>query len=192
MADKIDYVASWADRLTSRLFTQYRNKTTWTAWIQGVLAPQFQDLEDAMQSMLAVFDYQNNSGVLLDLVGAYIGQPRLGVDDPTYKQYISGRIIANHSTGTPEELYRLLRALFGATAAPRYLGGYAKQFQLAVTGLALTVQQAALAASFIGAAKEAGARGVFVYRTYPTAQTFTFDVGPGYDVGFFADAIQTA
>lgn len=190
----IDYVESWAQRLRGRLYAQFRNATTWQKWCDEILGPQFQDLEDATQSLLSLLDIDNSVGAQLDMIGRYVGQPRLGLLDVTYRLYLRARVLANKSTGTVEEIFAIMRALYGASAGPRYLPGYVKQFAIRITKT-LTRTEALVGVSFLGSSKEAGARGLLEWRETDSASVFTFDgtgspAGLGFDVGYFAGAKQ--
>lgn len=185
----IDYVSSWQQRLASRLYAQFRGATTWQQWTV-LLGRQFQPLEDAAQSLLSTYDFTSNAGVLLDLVGNLVGQQRLGTSDATYIVYIAGRIIANRSKSVTEDIFGVMRAIFGSTAGPRYLPGYVKQFAIYISGTTLTLAQAIIGVSFLDAVRDSGARAILIFMQSPAAQTFTYDSGPGYDVGAFADAMQ--
>src|SRR5262249_50537515 len=109
----VDYISDWASRLRTRLYTQFRNKTTWNAWIDNVLAPQFQDLEDAAQTLLGIVDIDNSQGAQLDVLGRIVGRQRNGDDDPTYRLHLKATIAANKSSGDPESLYTVFHALLG-------------------------------------------------------------------------------
>ena len=170
---KIDYVSSWQTRLTTRLYVQFCGAVTWQQWV-ALLARQFQDLEDAGQSMLSAYDYTNNAGALLDLVGGIVGQQRLGSTDANYIVYIAARIIANRGTTTAENIFSVMRAIFGANAMPRYAGGYAKQFIISITGVSVTLAQALIGVEFLNDTKDVGARAILVYDTVPASQIFTY------------------
>ena len=189
----IDYVDDWAARLRSRLFTQFRDATSWQAWCDEVLGPQFQDLEDAAQTLLTLLDIDASEGVQLDNIGRIVGQSRNGVNDPTYRLYLSARVLANKSTGTVDDIFKVMRALFGQDETqPTYHGGWVKQFAIRI-GEALTRAEALIAVEFLGDAKEAGARGILEWTESPPASMFQFDgtaspTGLGFDVGYFAGA----
>ncbi len=191
MADpiKIDYISDWRKRLRGRLYTQFRNKVTWEKWVQ-LLGRQAQDVEDAGQSLLTLWDIANSEGANLDRIGRAIGQKRLGTDDPTYRLYLFARVVSNKSTGTPENIYAVMRALFGDDAGPVYKGGWVKQFAVKIAGVVLTRAQALVAVEFLHTSKESGARGILEWQESPTAALFTFDSGPGYDVGVYAGALE--
>lgn len=189
MAIQIDYVSDWTARLRSRLYTQFRNKVTWEKWVV-LLGRQFQDLEDATQTLFSFFDIDNVSGLQLDLIGRVVGQPRNGVSDADYRLYLRARIATNRSTGTPEDLYRVFRALFGASiglvVTTSNIG--VKAFALRVKGV-ITHAQAAIGLSFLRDAKESGARALLEWQESVDANLFRFDSGPGFDVGVFAGGL---
>jgi hypothetical protein len=193
VANQIDYIDDWAARLRSRLYTQFRSATTWQAWCDEVLGPQFQDLEDAGQTLLTLLDIDDSEGVQLDTIGRVIGQPRNGVNDETYRLYLSARVLANKSTGTVDDIFKVMRALFGEDETlPTYQGGWVKQFSIRI-GAALTRSEALIATEFLGDSKEAGARGILEWRESAPALMFQFDgtaspTGLGFDVGYFAGA----
>ena len=170
----IDYIESWAERLRARLYTQFRDAVTWGQFAD-MLAAQFQDLEDAGQSLLTLLDIDNSVGTQLDGIGKIVGQARAGALDSAYRLYLKARVASNKSSGTAEDLYLVMRLLFGSTTArPSYKGGLVKQFELAVAPV-LTRAQAIIAASFVGTAKEAAARGVFKWQESSDDLVFRFD-----------------
>ena len=190
---QLDYIDDWAVRLRSRLYTQWRHASSWQAWCDDVLGPQCQDLEDAAQTLLTILDINASEGVNLDNIGRIVGQPRNGVDDSTYRLYLSARVLANKSAGTVDDLFKIMRVLFGLSSTqPRYESGWSKQFVIKI-GAVLTRAQALIAAEFLGDAKEAGARGILEWKESAAASMFQFDgtaspTGLGFDVGYFAGA----
>jgi hypothetical protein len=182
----IDYVADWAARLRSRLYTQFRDATTWQQWCDEVLGPQLQDLEDAGQTLLTLLDIDESEGAQLDNIGRIVGQPRNGIDDETYRLYLSARILANKSTGTVDDIFKVMRALFGQDEArPTYAGGWVKQFVIKV-GAILTRAEALIATDFLSDSKEAGARGLLEWSEAAPTGTFTMWDGPVLATGIVA------
>jgi len=186
-AQKIDYVNDWKTRLRSRIYWQFRNATKALAELDAD-AVQFQQLEDATQSLLTLISIPDSVGAQLDAIGRLVGQPRSGVDDATYRLYLSTRIVANRSEGTPESLYRVFSALLGAVLLI-YIPGGNKSFVLRVR-TPITSIQAVVARTFLNQAEEAGARGILEWQQAADAALFRFDTGPGFDVGVFADAME--
>ena len=169
----IGYVANWAARLRTRLYAQFRDKVTWKQWAD-LLGRQQQVLEDATQTLLTILDIDASEGVQLDVIGRIVGQLRTGVEDATYRLYLRARILANRSTGTPENIYSVMRALFGEVEAqPLYIGGWVKQFVIHI-GKVLTRTQALVAVEFLHDSKEAGARGLLEWQEYEDSLLFEF------------------
>jgi hypothetical protein len=181
----LDYISDWPARLRSRLYAQFKDSVSFTAFanLLGALA---QDWEDAAQSCLTIISIDNSSGVQLNNIGKLVGQPRIVADDATYRTLLKARILANKSEGTPEELYGVLNALLSRPGLLYVLGGQ-KEFVVRVIGV-ITSAAASLARDLLGVAKEAGARAIIEWQQVPTANLFMFDTGPGFDVGVWADA----
>jgi hypothetical protein len=195
MSITVDYESNWYERILGRIYTQFRDTVTWPLWAR-LIARQAQDLEDALQSLFNVYDIDNVGGVQLDVIGTIIGQPRLGVDDATYRLYLKTRIMANRSTGTPEDLYKVMRAFFARLAAFTFLEVHTsnigvKAFTLRVSAV-ISRAEAMIATYFLGVAKEAGARGILEWREQTGSTTFTYDgtTAQAYDNGKYAGAKQ--
>lgn len=181
----INYVASWQKRLRARLYKQFRNQPRFIAFAD-LIARQAQDVEDAFQSLLTMPSIDDSEGEQLRIIGRRIGQPNLGWTDVLYRRFLKTRILINRSGGTIPEIYAIFKQAFGELG---YVIGQAgiKQFYVRVRD-PMTATQAAVAMLFLQDAKDAGARGILQFHTVPTAQVFTFDVGPGFDIGKLADA----
>ena len=201
MADsvKIDYLNDWETRLLGRLYTQFRDATSWRLWVTDVIAPQAQALEDGFQTLLTLLDVDNSQGVQLDRIGRLIGQARLGVTDVVYRTYLRARIQANRSDGAPEALYRVFRALYGAT-----IGQVITTSNIGVKAFvhkiksAITFAQAIVGVGFLRDAKEAGARAILQWQEAANSAMFAYG-GPGtgvdpatqgYGIGIYAGARQ--
>lgn len=201
MSITVDYISDWTARLKTRLYTQFRDADTWNA-ICELLGQQFQDLEDAFQTLLNLPSIDDCDGINLDRIGKLVGQPRLGVNDPDYRRYLRGRVGANRSAGTPEDLYAMYRAMFTHST----LSLLVQTAELAVKsffvriGGAITATDGVIALSFLRDAKEAGARAVLEFQQAEDDLLFSWDDDPtglGYgDVsdstvgGVYADALQ--
>jgi len=169
--DKIDYVASWADRLESRLMDQYQGKPNLVAFARNVCAPQFQDLEEAFQSLRTMPSIEDGVGFELDIIGRVLKQLRLGNDDPTYRLYLRTRDRANHSDGSVPALYGVLHALLGQAASFTYTPGRLASFEMRIN-TPVSTAVATVAASFLGDAKSDGVRGILEWQEDVDAETF--------------------
>lgn len=183
----VDYVTDWAGRLQSRLYMQFATKPKIKAWA-AMLGRQAQDLEDSAQAILTITNIDGSIGAQLDNLGRFIGQPRVGLDDPTYRTYLRARILANKSSGTPEALYRVIGALFSG-AVMKITSSGVKSFVLKVSTVVMSTAQANAALAFLIDSKEAGARVVLEYQQAPDARLLRFDTLPGFDNGIFGGAL---
>lgn len=186
----IDYEPDWETRLLGRLYWQFRSKPRIVAWTR-MIARQVQDVEDVFQAILSIVSIDDSVGAQLDNLGRFLGQPRAGLDDDTYRLYLKARIIANKSDGTPEAIYKVFRALFGPTVSMviKTSDVGVKTFVQHVATV-LTAAQVQAGLTFLRQSKEAGARAILEWQPSAAAATFTLDNGPGCDVGVFAGANQ--
>lgn len=178
----IDYVADWETRLLGRLYWQFRGKPNITAWVKMV-ARQFQDVEDVYQAILTIISIDDSVGAQLDNLGRFLGQPRAGLDDATYRLYLKARIIANKSDGTPEAIYKVFRALFGSAVSMVLTTSDVgvKAFKMYVQGI-LTAAQVRAGLTFLRRSKEAGARAVLEWQPAADISVMRWDVaGQGWD-----------
>jgi len=73
---------------------------------------QFEDLENALFTMLLYVWLDDAVGEQLDVVGIHIGVIRNGRNDETYRTIIRAQIQINISSGEPEALISAIRVLF--------------------------------------------------------------------------------
>lgn len=146
-----------------------------------------QDLEDALQQLKTQRFVDTAAGAQLEVIGKIAGQPRLGLDDDTYRRYIRARIAANNSDGTTEDLLNICELVVYDDDATYVLTqeGTATA-RLFVSGEFITGALAAILFSFLNAAKSGGVRIVLQWGESPLAELFQFDVGPGLDQGKLA------
>lgn len=183
----IDYVDSWQKRLRKRLYWQFKDVADWVA-MADMIAVQAQDMEDATQAVLTITSIDDSVGPQLDVIGRVVKQDRLGASDAVYRMYLKAKILVNRSGGTVENIYAVFNALLGELGYEIHTHPV-KTFVMNI-GTAITAAQAKIAALFLRDAKEAGARGIMQFHSVPTGQLFTFDVGPGMDVGKLGDATE--
>lgn len=183
----IGYISDWQKRLRSRLYLQFRTKTTFQA-LADMLAIQAQDLEDAFQSLLTITSIDDSEGTQLRTIGRIIGQQNLGWTDAVYRTYLKVRVLVNRSRGTVEDLYAILLLGFGDKNWRVRIAG--TKTILITSQDEVTADQVGAILLFLLSAKDAGARLILEYRTVPIASVFRFDTGPGYDVGVWADALD--
>lgn len=184
----IDFQSDWITRLRNRIFTQWRDSESWGRWVE-LLGRAAQDWENAAQTLLTSYDIENSEGAQLAMIGRIVGQEDPGLGDATYRQFLNARILANRSTGGPEEIYSVFRALYdvesGFYVSPSELGK--KEFSLRVS-TPITNLQAVHGQDFLGDAKEAGARAILEWQEVATTALFMFNTGSGFNVGVWANA----
>lgn len=163
----------------------------------SILVAPFQTLEDTLQQMLTMRTVDSAQGVNLDIIGKIVGQARIGAavgNDDIYRQYIRARIATNLSRGLPQDLYTIARLITGTT--PLVDGRiivrtvWNATFILELQDIPVDEDTAIVLQQMLVAAVSAGVRIVIIYSARPLAQTFRFDVGPGWDQGHLARGID--
>jgi hypothetical protein len=94
-------------RLTERM-----RKPKISALLASWLA-EVQEVERTSWDLLTKRSPATAEGVVLDILGKIVGQPRLSLTDDLYRIWISGRILANASSGRASQLLDIARKLAG-------------------------------------------------------------------------------
>ena len=154
-----------------------------------VVAVSSQTLETAQQQVLRQRTLENAVGANLDVIGKLVGQPRVGLDDDTYRRYCRASITANKSRGTAEELIDVADlVIFEDDAVYVVTIMSVAAVIVRVTEIGITDDLAQVTFNFLRRAASAGVRLVLEYgNTWPL---FTFDSGPGFDEGHFGGQID--
>jgi len=184
VAIRIGYVADWPSRLEGRLYEQFKGKPNFVQFARLVLGRQAQDLEDSLQTLASLPSIEDSEGVNLDVIGKIVGQPRVGVDDPTYRMYLRARVATNKSRGTVPDIYRVFNVLFGdpveQVIEPGGLASFVERILTPITGA-----QALVAVGFLHDAKAAGVRANLEWQEDVDAEMF-------YTAGGVTVALQTS
>lgn len=191
----IDHVQAALDRLPQQYRELCNGKTgeTNTQKLIRVLMSPAADLENALLAVLAGRNVDTAVGFMLDLLGKLVGRPRNGVtDDELYRRYVKAQISANKSDGLIEDILTIARLVVSNDDASIVLyNDGAAAYTVAVEGVATTVEVATVLAALVIRATAAGVRAIIQWSSSPPEETFRYDVGPGYDVGHYADATDT-
>lgn len=159
--------------------------------IRALLSPA-PDLVIAMHQVLTLRSVDNALGAQLDVLGRIVGRPRNGItDDEVYRRLVRAQISANKSDGTNADILTIARLVVAdpdATFVLRNEG--AAGFVLAVGGIALDEDIAAVLLELLLRATSGGVRLLLEYATSPPEDVFRFDSGPGFDVGHYATAVD--
>lgn len=157
----------------------------------SALAQPFQDLEVAFQQMLQFGQVGTAFGVGLDRLGAIVGQGRNGLFDDAYARAIATRIVTNRSGGGVEDLIAIAKLFLGTSLVGAIVvkNEGTATVRVSIVGGALNDTLAAQLYVFLRAGASAGVRIVLEWIDQAPSATFTFDKGPGLDVGAFANAL---
>lgn len=121
----LEHITDMVATAASRVLWQYKNLPRFTTLMAGNVG-QVQSLEDAMWAIVPMLDINQATGAWLDLLGAFVGEPRDGAEDDDYRRFIAARILANGSTATIEEI--LAVALLVCDTAPPGIGFKLKEW----------------------------------------------------------------
>jgi hypothetical protein len=173
-------ISNMSELAKARVLAQYQPATTRFVALVTELAGQVQEAETAIFGLLAQLSVATASGLWLERLGAIVGENREGLTDDGlssdgYRAFINGRVLANKSQGTVEELYAISHA-----AAPVNTFALSEQPPAAmqlVVGNAMTDLVAQRFARLLGVARAVGVRLSVLYNTLPDSNTFTFSSG---------------
>jgi len=96
------------------LLDQYKRKPRIEAWVRSYLR-QVQVLEDAAFDVRVKRLLDNAEGVLLDVIGRIVGEPRRSRGDDVYRLFIAARIRINRSKGGAQDVLAVLAIIAGGT-----------------------------------------------------------------------------
>jgi hypothetical protein len=123
-------------------------------WLSGAAG-----LEYAAHQLFLERSVDSAIGAQLDVVGKLAGQKRNGLVDDVYRRYIRARIRANRSTGSLNDLLRVLDLVVyddDATLRAHSMGGASGE--ILVSGVATSNDVADAAIRFVRAAESAAVR----------------------------------
>jgi len=167
------------------LLSQFGDSANMRAILAAFLRP-LQELENDSVAILEQMPLDVAAGVNLDVWGEIAGVARDGRTDDVYRALIKVTITAQRASGTVNAILDLVSELSGGGAVD-YTPQYPAKFRLTITPPApLTAQQIADILAALEAVVAAGV-GYIVAEAAP--DPFTYDIGPGYDVGKYATYI---
>lgn len=108
-------ITDLAARAASRVLSQYRSKTRFMALLNGINGLS-QQVEDALWAIVGQLQTATAQGVWLEYLGNLVGEARAGADDVSYRLFIDGRILANRSQGTVEDLIGVIKKVTAVSA----------------------------------------------------------------------------
>lgn len=173
----------------SMLLEQFRPATKLQGWLTAYI-DQIQEIETALDPLISAREIDNATGITLDNLGSVVGESRKGRADALYRVYIKVRILVNRSTGTAGELMTVAQLIAEQTAQDVwYQENDPKTVFIRARNFADSYPDET--AALLRLAKPAGTRLVYVYAADADDDNlFTFDSGPGLDVGKLAGSID--
>jgi hypothetical protein len=172
------------------LLAQFKGKQNVEALLGAALV-QVQELEDAIYGMLIGRWLPNAVGVQLDNLGKIVGQRRGTRDDDAYRRWIHARAMINRSSGTVEDIYKVVRRLLGEGATWRFEESFPATFSV-YANEPIAGDEGNNIVGGLQHAKPAGVRALFHWRR--SENTFRFapgnemvpDAVHGFGAGQFA------
>lgn len=113
----MEWTDSIADRATSRLLSQFREKPRLVAFIRAVIGAGVQDLHDAMYQALTERWIDTGIGAQIDRIGWVLDLPRAGWADETFRRLLRAQVLVLRSSGTWRDFAAILRAVDVTLAA---------------------------------------------------------------------------
>lgn len=133
-----------------------------------------QPIESALWQLLTQRFITTAIGVQLDFIGTIVGQPRLGLDDDSYRRYIRARVAAHKSRGTTEELIKVASlVLLDIEVQIRVETQGPASVQVTLVSNTIPDGVAAIVVSFLRQSVDAGVKLVLVTQPGPESQLFT-------------------
>lgn len=168
----------------ANLLEQFKDKTNFDATLKAFVQ-QIQETEEAGFQLLNDRYLGTAVGEQLDGIGQIVGEERKGRSDADYEIGIRARIQLNVSEGTIEDIIGLVIALAGDAITVRIIEDFPAAFEV-ITNDPIDAATAILIAQFIDEGRGAAIKKIF---TYGTTGAFTFDSGPGFDIGKLGNSL---
>lgn len=176
-----------AEEAVENLLHQFKDKTTLEAVLR-VFAEQVQGLEYVFFDLLHLRSLDQAFGAQLDELGRLLDLEREGRDDDIYRQWLKARIRLNLSSGTPEDIIALVRAVVGDKEI-EMIESFPAHFDVKLNEpIGVKGNQVS---KLMLSGKPAGVRGIFHW--FESGTPFVFDGDPdglGFNEGEFAGAVD--
>lgn len=174
-------------RSLNRLPIQFADDPNMQALVACYVFP-IQQLENTITSIMTQRNVYQATGATLTLLGKIIGQPRITTVDADFQRYVAARVAVNKSEGTAAALLLVATlALNDSTQTVILLNEGTATVRMRILN-PITDSLAAILSSLVTPAARAGVRLILQWSNASVANTFTFDAGPGFDVGNLASS----
>lgn len=185
MTTQLTYIGDHRARAVADLLHFDRLAERLRAFVEA-MSGGAQAIEDVAFDLLLSTGIEDATGIMLDRLGRIVGERRGGLDDGAYRGFIRVRIRANLSAGSLDDLIAVFQGASGASKVryydlfPAAFGIYAERAEPMTDRLRDRVR---------GIMDDIKPGGVGMTLLETDAQTFTFDLGPGFDGGLLARLI---
>lgn len=170
----------------TRLAEQFKGQANVEA-VVGVFAQQAQEIEDALFEIFDESMLSTAVGVQLDGFGSIVGEERQGRLDDDYRLAISSRISLNLTSGTAEQVIKLVQGLIFDSQTIEISEDFPAAFFVIIPEK-LDVDGAGVS-TFVQSAKPAGVRAIFWWFETDTPFGFLGDADAfPFGTGEFASA----
>lgn len=115
----VTYIPDHVEQALHNRLTQFSESPNLELLIRLFVEP-LQELEDIAFALITERMLSSAQGAQLDQYGAVAGQRRDGLDDETYRRFISVRLEANRSNGQPDVITNVLATLMKTATPVRY------------------------------------------------------------------------
>ena len=187
----VSYDPNHAAEALAELASQYRYRPQFEGLQTGV-GTRAQTIEDVLWAIYTTTGIAPNvagltvaQGVYLDRIGKIVGQARNGLVDAEYVLVLQARIRVLFSAGTIPDLQTILQLLTSNTILIE------EMFPAVVVVQDLTAVEAYPSVIFM-IINEMHPAGVLLhYQFVPSLPAFTYDTGPGYNIGHYAGVFSS-
>jgi len=173
-----DYVEWMLKMLNPR-----RNQPNFRALVRA-FAKACQLAEDLAWDVFLSSQLENASGITLIFAGRKVGEELGGLDEVEFRRIISARIRIGKSLGTPDDFIEIYKAATAAESV-KYFGGNAGFVLVAHRQSLMRDEYAGRVSQLMRLAKPVGVHMTLV-EAFSESESFTYDNGPGYNVGLYA------
>ncbi len=176
-----------AERSANRLLTQLQDKPRFNALLRLLVKP-FQELESVFWDLMLKRSIDAAEGAQLDMLGRILDEPRGPLSDEDYRAVLRVKVLVLKSSGTGPELIEICERMLQSSSAFTLSEYFPAAIEVQV--LSSPTFALSLLKRFLRRAKSAGVRLDVVDATGTgPGTTFTYDTGPGYDVGLYAGLV---
>lgn len=169
-------IASYIKEALKLVITQLRGKGKFEALLSSYVA-ELDELEAALWQLNEDRWIDTAEGEQLDGLGRIVKAIRAGATDDQFRLRLRARILLNRSSGTPNEILKILRLMVKSTTTLLYTAKYPASFLVTAGIDTLDDFEVTELSSTIGEATSAGVNSQLVYQTVSDATSFTFASG---------------